>query len=121
MMNDEINKIVSLHKKGLYNEALGNIKILLFEESNNPILYNLSGIIYLSLKDYEKSIESFTKAISLKNNLYPSYLNRGIAYIEIRDFQKAIDDCQKTIEINPNISEAYSNLGVALKKKRKKE
>ena len=114
-MNDKINKIVSLHKKGHYNEALGNIKILLFEESNNPILYNLSGIIYLSLKDYEKSIESFTKAISLKNNLYPAYLNRGIAYNEIRDFQKAIEDYKKTIELNPNISEAYNNLGIALK------
>ena len=119
-MNDEINKVVSLHKKGLYNEALGNIKILLFEQSNNPILHNLNGIIYLSLNDYEKSIESFTKAISLKNNLYSAYLNRGIAYNEIRDFQKAIDDCQKTIEINPNISEAYSNLGIVLKRTGKK-
>jgi len=117
MMNEEINKIVSFHKKGHYNEALGNIKILLLKESNNPILHNLSGIIYLSLKDYEKSIESFTKAISLKNNLYPSYLNRGIAYIEIRDFQKAIEDCKKTIELKPNTSEAYNYLGIALKNK----
>ena len=114
-MNEEINKIVSFHKKGHYNEALVNIKILLLKESNNPILHNLSGIIYLSLKDYEKSIESFTKAISLKNNLYPSYLNRGIAYIEIRDFQKAIEDCKKTIELKPNTSEAYNYLGIALK------
>ena len=53
-MNDEINKIISQHKQGLYHEALGNIKILLFEQNNNPILYNLSGIVYLSLKDYEK-------------------------------------------------------------------
>ena len=116
-MNEEINKIVSFHKKGHYNEALVNIKILLLKESNNPILHNLSGIIYLSLKDYEKSIESFTKAISLKNNLYPSYLNRGIAYIEIRDFQKAIEDCKKTIELKPNTSEAYNYLGIALKNK----
>ena len=55
-MNDEINKIVTLHKTGQYNKALENIKILLFEENNNPILHNLSGIIYLSLKDYENSI-----------------------------------------------------------------
>ena len=116
-MNEEINKIVSFHKKGHYNEALVNIKILLLKESNNPILHNLSGIIYLSLKDYEKSIESFTKAISLKNNLYPAYLNRGIAYIEIRDFQKAIEDCKKTIELKPNTSEAYNYLGIALKNK----
>ena len=116
-MNEEINKIVSFHKKGHYNEALVNIKILLLKESNNPILHNLSGIIYLSLKDYEKSIESFTKAISLKNNLYPAYLNRGIAYIEIRDFQKAIENCKKTIELKPNISEAYNYLGLALKNK----
>tara|TARA_B100000686_G_scaffold161901_1_gene169500 strand:- start:330 stop:1592 length:1263 start_codon:yes stop_codon:yes gene_type:complete len=114
-MNDKINKIISLHKQGLYDEALGNIKILLFEQNDNPILHNLSGIIYLSLKDYEKSIESFTNAITIKDNLYPAYLNRGIAYSEIRDFQKAIRDYKKTIELNPNISEAYNNLGLALK------
>ena len=114
-MSDEINKIISLHKQGLYHEALGNIKILLFEQNNNPILHNLNGIIYLSLKDYEKSIESFTNAITLKDNLYPAYLNRGIAYSEIQDFQKAITDYKKTIELNPNLSEAYNNLGLALK------
>ena len=26
IMNDEINKIISQHKQGLYHEALGNIK-----------------------------------------------------------------------------------------------
>ncbi len=114
-MNEEINKIVSLHKKGHYSEALGNIKILLFEQKNNPILHNLSGIIYLSLKDYEKSIESLTKAIELKENFYPAYLNRSIAYNEIREFEKAIEDSKKTIKLNPNISEAYNNLGIALK------
>ncbi len=114
-MNDEIKNIVTLHKTGQYNKALENIKILLVKENNNPILHNLNGIIYLSLKDYENSIESFTKAISLKENLYPAYLNRAIAYNEIRDFQKAIADCKKTIELNPNISEAYNGLGIALK------
>ena len=114
-MSDEINKIISLHKQGLYHKALGNIKILLFEQNNNPILHNLNGIIYLSLKDYEKSIESFTNAITLKDNLYPAYLNRGIAYSEVQDFQKAIADYKKTIELNPNLSEAYNNLGLALK------
>ena len=113
-MNDEINKIISQHKQGLYHEALGNIKILLFEQNNNPILHNLSGIVYLSLKDYEKSIESFTNAITLKNNLYPAYLNRGTAYCEIQDFQKGITDYKKTIELNPNLSDAYNNLGLAL-------
>jgi len=114
-MNDEINKIISQHKQGLYHEALGNIKILLFAQNNNPILHNLSGIVYLSLKDYEKSIESFTNAITLKDNLYQAYLNRGTAYSEIRDFQKAITDYKKTIELNPNLPEAYNNLGLALK------
>ena len=113
-MNDEINKIISQHKQGLYHEALGNINILLFKQNNNPILHNLSGIVYLSLKDYEKSIESFTNAITLKDNLYPAYLNRGIAYSEIQDFQKAITDYKKTIELNPNLSDAYNNLGLAL-------
>ena len=120
-MNDEINKIISQHKQGLYHEALGNIKILLFAQNNNPILHNLSGIVYLSLKDYEKSIESFTNAITLKDNLYQAYLNRGTAYSEIQDFQKAITDYKKTIELNPNLPEAYNNLGLALKNMGKKK
>ena len=114
IMDDEINKIISLHKRGLYHEALGHVKLLLFEQNNNPILHNLIGVIYLSLKDYEKSIESFTNAITLKDDLYPAYLNRGTAYCDIHDFQKGITDYKKTIELNPNLSEAYNNLGLAL-------
>ena len=60
IMNDEINKIISLHKQDLYHEALGNIKFLLFEQNNNPILHNLIGVIYLSLKDLAKSLISLT-------------------------------------------------------------
>ena len=86
----------------------------MFEQNNNPILHNLIGIIYLSLKDYEKSMESFTNVITLKDNLYPAYLNRGTAYCEIQDFQKGITDYKKTIELNPNLSDAYNNLGLAL-------
>tara|TARA_Y100000590_G_scaffold461573_1_gene623482 strand:+ start:72 stop:1334 length:1263 start_codon:yes stop_codon:yes gene_type:complete len=112
-MNDEIGKIISLHKQGFYYEALGKIKLLLLEQNNNPILHNLIGVTYLSLKDYDKSIESFTYSISLKDNLYPAYLNRGTAYCEIQEFQKAIPDFKKTIELNPNVSEAYNNLGLA--------
>ena len=46
---------------------------------NNEILIQAKGLEYRLadlLKDYEKSIESLTKAIELKENFYPAYLNR---------------------------------------------
>ena len=66
----KIDEIVSLHNKGLFDEALKKTNILNKENPNNPLVLNAYGIIYASLEDFEKSIDCFSNAIDLE----PKYI-----------------------------------------------
>ena len=68
-------------------------------------------------KEYEKSIEYYTKAIDLKPNFLEAYNNRGNAYCEMDEFDLAIDDFNEVVVIKPDYAEAYNNRGTAYKNK----
>ena len=74
-------------------------------------LFNLRGIVYSSLKQYEKAIENYNKAIELKPDYALAYNARGIAYAGLKDFEKAIEDLNKTIQLEPDGAHAYNNRG----------
>ncbi len=69
------------------------------------------------LKDYDKAISDYNKAIELNPNFDTAYNNRGFAYDEKGEYDKAISDYNKAIEINPNFDTAYNNRGSAYGKK----
>ena len=62
-------------------------------------------------KEYEKSIEHYTKAIGLKPDLAEAYNNRGVAYTDKGDYNRAIDDCNKAIDLNHGYADAHFNRG----------
>ena len=64
-------------------------------------------------KEYEESIEHYTKAIDIKPDFANAYNNRGNAYGDKGDYDRAIEDYTKAIQFNPNYAEAYNNRGNA--------
>jgi tetratricopeptide (TPR) repeat protein len=89
-MDVKINKIVNLFNKKLFKEALAEIEIFfqgksfLNEDSNKlAIIYNIKGLIYLSLDILNKSKESFIEAIRLNPDFYPAFYNLGITYFNL--------------------------------------
>lgn len=50
-------------------------------------------------KNYQKAIDTFTKAIAIEPNDPYLYSSRGISYETIKEFQKAVDDYTKVIEL----------------------
>ena len=63
------------------------------------------------LKDYERAIADYTKAIEINPNDAKIYLSRGASKDYFNDFNGAIADFTKAIEINPNFASAYFNRG----------
>ena len=80
---------------------------------NLAVTYNNRGNAYDEIKQHERAIEDYSKAIELNPNLAGAYYNRGVAYHEIKQHEKAIEDYNKAIELNPNLAEAYNNRGLA--------
>ena len=64
-------------------------------------------------KEYEISIEYYTKAIELKPDMMAAYFNRGIVYIKNREYDRAIADFTELTELKPDDAEVYLSRGWA--------
>ena len=85
---DELNTPEEYAKaEAMYQEAAGIL--------NTAEIWNLFGNFYFKNKEWEKAIENYNRAISLKNNEWVYYDNKGLAYQELGNI--------------PAVEEAYIN------------
>ena len=63
------------------------------------------------LKNYEKAIADYTKAIELRPDDASAYNNRGISFVALKNNEKAIADYTKAIKLKPDFASAYNNRG----------
>jgi len=66
------------------------------------------------LKQYDKAVAEYTKAIAVNPKNDEAYIARARDYIELRKYDKAVDDCTTVIRLNPKDEEAYKLRGDAL-------
>jgi len=85
------------------------------------VVFYTRGYAYAELKEFERAIEDFSKAIELDPNDAEAYYNRGLAYAKLGKYEQAIKDYDKAIELNPALADAYYNRGVAYVKLNKHE
>ena len=77
--------------------------------------YTNRGVAYNDLKQYERAISDYNKAIELNPNFALAYNNRGWAYYCLKKYQQALKDFDKAIELNPNNTQAKNNRAACLK------
>lgn len=76
--------------------------------------YYNRGTAYIQLRQYQKAIDDFTRAIDLKpyDAVY-AYDNRGAVYYSLGRFREAIADYSEAIRLKEDDAEAYYNRGLA--------
>lgn len=110
-----------------FTEAFNNLKLIedlkesgtrhekdveeITADFKDPKQYNSQGNFYAKLKEYEKAIESYQRAIQIDPNYAVAYYNLGNVYRDKKEHSKAIEYYRKAIQISPNYSVAYFNLG----------
>ena len=67
-------------------------------------------------KEYEKSVEHYTRAIELKPDLVGAEYNRGLAHYHNAEYEPAIRDFSTTINYAPDDAKAYNDRGNAYRK-----
>ncbi|NVO03430.1 MAG: tetratricopeptide repeat protein [Bacteroidetes bacterium] len=92
-------------------ETLLNECIALEPDAAHP--YNYLATVDKYMKEYDKAIKNYQKAISLAPKWSYPYNNLGILYFDKKDYDKAIDNYNKAIVLNPDDEILYSNLGNA--------
>ena len=81
---------------------------------NLPIeAYQIRGLIFYNLMDYQKAIENYNKAIENISNNPMVYLNIGKSYYKLNDYTKSVNAYNKAIELDPKSAISYTNRGLS--------
>jgi len=111
LSQEKINNLILLYKKGLIKEALVEAEQLIENNPNSFFLHNIYGMININLKKWNKSIESFSKAIEIKQDYAEAHNNLGVALNNLAHLEKAIESYSNAIKFKPDYANAHNNLG----------
>ncbi|EDK45580.1 Hsp90 cochaperone [Lodderomyces elongisporus] len=76
--------------------------------------YKAEGNKYFAAKEFEKAIDSFTKAIEASPEPnHVLYSNRSGSYASLKEFGKALEDADECVKINPSWAKGYNRVGGA--------
>jgi tetratricopeptide (TPR) repeat protein len=81
--------------------------------STNAAEYFERGLNCAAKKDYQCSINNYTKAIEIKPDYFEAYKHRAVTYYTNGDFQKSVTDYNRAIELNPNDAGSFYGRGTA--------
>lgn len=76
-------------------------------------LHGISGHFNFAQEEYDKAVDSFTKALTLEIPFEYSqdpdilFYMRGISNFRLKNFDQAVPDFKKALEINPNYIDSY--------------
>ena len=82
------------------------------EKEREWLLLQLGNCLVM-LRQTDKAIAAYSRAIALNPQMTKAYCNRGVACLIKREVGRAITDFNKTIELDPNDFLAYNNRGAA--------
>jgi len=72
------------------------------------------GIYELDLKNYDKALDYFEKALERDSNNLVAWFGRGCCYVMIKENEKALMCYDRVLEIDPNNASAWNGKGFAL-------
>ena len=119
--NIETKKLENLYKLNKLTELENETKKLLQIESNNIILLNILGVVYLKKKLFQEAELIFKKILDQNSKNVNALKNLGETYRKTNKFSSAIKYYEFYLAINTNDNEVINNLASCyLKNKRYK-
>ncbi len=97
-------------KAGLFDKAIKTYTSILQEKQTDAYTYYSRAYAYRMLKDYEKSLADYDKAIKLDNKNYDYYFGKYFLLLEEGDTEKATAVLSMAANIKGKTQEDYFNL-----------
>ena len=97
-----INKAISLLNNGHIKKSLEEALSARKKYPDEPFIYNLLGVLYSQIGNYEDSIKNYLKAIKLNPSYFEAYNNIGVAYTSWSKTNEAIECVDRAIQRNPS-------------------
>ena len=112
LLNNKINSIIELYSSGQISDALESIEILIGQNPNESILYNISGVCLKANGKLEMAAQSFKSAINLKPDFADAHYNLALTHQELNHLDDAVKSYQETLAIQSDYAKAHNNLGI---------
>jgi tetratricopeptide (TPR) repeat protein len=74
--------------------------------------YYFAGLAYRAKNEFDKAIEYYLRALSLRPNESAIYLNLGVAYQLAEQYDRSVEALEKAIELDGYLTNAYNSLGL---------
>jgi tetratricopeptide (TPR) repeat protein len=81
----------------------------------NPLFHYNLGTVYRHMDDLPSSIESYRRAIALKDNFADAHYKLGISFQHARQLANAEASYRRALALAPNLAGAHNNLGSVLR------
>lgn len=111
LLKKEVNYAVKLLTNGQINEALKIVEALIKKSPSVPLLYNIRGVCYQTIRELGNAIDDFSQATILKSDYAEAYCNLGVTYQEKGDLVSAVNAYKNAIDNDNNYPTAHNNLG----------
>lgn len=77
---------------------------------------NCRGDVYAEMKNYDRALADFDKAVTLNPHNDRAWANRGRVFAITGDYRQALADMEKAVTLDPGNAENYLNRGIAIHK-----
>lgn len=114
--------LASLYQQsGRFQQAIEILKNLIQKDDNFYLAWNNLGNLYRDSKDYQKALECYEKAISIKHDYTPSLCNLSLTLIDLNQTQACISRCEDLIKNFAQHPLIYHHLSLAYLKQEQKD
>ena len=113
--DDYLAQASSLIGKNGKEKDIINLSQKAIQIEEDPLAYFYIGLAKYLLKDLNKSLDSFSKAIQLDPSNASSFYNRALIKSDLKDFEGASKDYKKALELSPKVKKESSDLPPIIK------
>ena len=83
-------------------------------DPENPDTLNNCGSSLIELKQFEKALATFERALAISPNHFGALNNRGNALLKLRRLREALESYEQALAIDPHRAQGLSNRGIVL-------
>jgi len=106
-----VEELEGFLQSGNHQEALTNLNSAITNDPKNVVLYFARGTVYENLKDVDKAVTDYKKALALKPDYYDAAFNLGAFY-----FNAGADKINESNDLPLSATKKYNELKAAAKK-----
>lgn len=105
---------VEYFNKNMYDSSSVHIEFYLKQNDTSFSALKLLGLCNYNLTNYQKGVDIFTKAISIRPDDASIYNYRGSCYLKLMKYNFATTDFNKAIKLQPDYAAAYNNKAICI-------